>query len=194
MGKKNASSRGGCEDWLSGQSHGMRQFSVRGKIPDTWNTIPLGESAEYVAHKEVVLLPGFTVERGANFVARIEPCPKCGQREIQLPFPQDNAIENISDERDDDDAIQSLPQQQGSLLQTTLYPNPTSGDVSMVVDGEVEAIVVYNTFGQAVGGWHLRELSAHRVTLDASPLTTGVYLLTIRKSDGSILSTRFSKK
>lgn len=168
--------------------------SGNSSIPDTWNTIPSGESAEYVAHKEVVLLPGFTVERGANFVARIEPCPKCGQREVQSPFPQDNAPENISDERDDDDAIQSLPQQQGSRPQTTLYPNPTSGEVAMEVDGDVEAVVVFNTLGQPVGGWRMRHLSARKVTLDVSPLAAGAYLLTVKKTDGNILSGRFTKK
>lgn len=46
-------------------------------VPPIWNTIPAGESANYIAHKEIVLLPGFTIQRGADFSAIIDPCDGC---------------------------------------------------------------------------------------------------------------------
>ncbi len=45
--------------------------------PSSWRTISSGDTSEYVAHKEVVLQPGFTAEAGSDFVARIEPCADC---------------------------------------------------------------------------------------------------------------------
>ena len=166
-------------------------------VQEEWHTIPSGVSAEYVAHREIILLPGFTVERGATFVARIEPCPKCEERDIQVPSPQNDIPARVDEERDENDIMQSRPHirtSQAVLPQAPLYPNPTSGEVTMEVDGEVEAVVVYNTMGQPVGGWRMLYLSPQRVTLDVGPLPAGPYLMTVRKTDETVLSSKFTKK
>lgn len=64
----------------------------------------------------------------------------------------------------------------------------------MEVDGEVEAVVVYNTMGQPVGGWRMLYLSPQRVTLDVGPLPAGPYLMIVRKTDETVLSSKFTKK
>lgn len=174
-------------------------FSVpaNSNIPTSWHTIPQGASAEYVAHKQINLLPGFTVERGAEFVARIEPCPKCEQREIQSSIgPQNNPSEIISEEIGENNANQdqSISRKQSGPPPSTLYPNPTSKEITMETNGEITSVVIYNTLGQPVGGWQMRQLTSLRMTVDASILPPGTYILTVRKSDGSTLHRRFSKR
>lgn len=80
-------------------------------------------------------------------------------------------------------------------LQHTLYPNPTSGKLTMAVMGEVQDIVIYNTLGQPVGGWNLQVVADDEyITLDVSPLPTGTYLLTVRTTDGKTRTGRFVKQ
>ena len=67
----------------------------------------------------------------------------------------------------------------------SLYPNPTDGQVTVVADATIEAIVVYTTDGRPVGGWKLLSLSDNRATLDVSPLPDGLYLLSLRTMGGT---------
>ena len=78
--------------------------------------------------------------------------------------------------------------QDGIILSDTpdyiLYPNPTSGEVTVGVDGEVQAIIIYTPMGLPVGGWRLLSIGADRVTLDLSPLPAGTYILHIQTPMG----------
>ena len=59
--------------------------------------------------------------------------------------------------------------------QADLYPNPTSGEVTVSVEGEVQSVVILNMMGQPVGGWGLRAMEPGRVTIDVGPLPAGPF-------------------
>jgi hypothetical protein len=71
------------------------------------------------------------------------------------------------------------------LFKDVIYPNPTDGEITVGVDGKVQGIVVYNTQGLPVGGWHLRAITPDHVTLDLSPLPAGTYMLRITTPSGT---------
>ncbi len=66
------------------------------------------------------------------------------------------------------------------MTNNNLYPNPTSGEVTVGVDGEVQSIIIYTPMGLPVGGWRLLSIAPDRVTLDLSPLPAGTYILHIQ--------------
>lgn len=162
-------------------------------IPEGWYTIPSGASAEYVAHKEVVLLPNFTVERGADFVVRIEPCARCEDRFVQGQAPQDDSPRGITGDVSDVRVEQGPSQTFTMPSQIQLFPNPTSEDVTIAVDGEVESVVVFNTMGMPMGGWRIRALSVQQVTLDMSSMSSGMYIVVVKKTDGQVVYGRIVK-
>ena len=96
-----------------------------------------------------------------------------------------------SDENDALDAVFIATEDTSALL----YPNPTSGELTMAVEGEVQAVLVYNAMGAPVDGWQLRSvLDDGRVVLDVKPLPAGIYLLTIRTADGKLHTGRFVRR
>lgn len=161
--------------------------------PEEWRTIPAGAQTTYQAHKEVILKDGFTVERGADFVARIEPCTRCEDRFIQPPTPQDDLSRGITGDVSDVRVEQSPSQAFTMLSQIQLFPNPTSEDVTIAVDGEVESVVVYNTMGMPMGGWRIRALSVQQATLDMSSMSSGMYIVVVKKTDGQVVYGRIVK-
>ena len=148
----------------------------------SWRTIPYNATATYQAHEEVHLRDGFTVERGADFTARIVPCPNCDNRETESPEttdPPDNATppETASGH--------PLPATDYQPTTTDLYPNPTDGEVTVGVDGEVQSIIIYTTIGRPVGGWNIRSLASDQIVLDVSPLPAGTYILHVQTPLGT---------
>ena len=147
-----------------------------------FRTIPTDVTATYQAHEEVHLRDGFTVERGADFTARIVPCPNCENRETESPETTetpDNAapLETASGH--------PLPATDYQPTATDLYPNPTDGEVTVGVDGEVQSIIIYNIMGRPVGGWNIRSLASDQIVLDVSPLPAGTYILHVQTPMGT---------
>ena len=161
--------------------------------PWEWRTIPTGAQTTYQAHKEVILKDGFTVERGADFVARIEPCTRCEDRFIQPPTPQDDSPRGITGDVSDVRVEQGPSQTFTMPSQIQLFPNPTSEDVTIAVDGEVESVMVFNTMGMPMGGWRIRALSVQQVTLDMSSMSSGMYIVVVKKTDGQVVYGRIVK-
>ena len=150
-----------------------------------FRTIPSTATAEYRAHEEIHLRDGFTVERGAEFTAQIVPCANCeSNRGIE-----DEYIEETRNEQEESvpDMAAGRPSvtTEGLRAETVLYPNPTDGELTIGVDGEVQSIVIYNALGRPVGGWKLHAITPDHVTLDINPLATGTYLLLVTTATGS---------
>ena len=151
---------------------------------EEFRAIPANVTAEYRAHEEIHLQDGFTVERGAEFTAHIEPCANC---------ESNRAVDVTADTEDEDtdETMQEMatgrghPLEQSSTQSDIIYPNPTDGELSIGVDGEVQAIVIYNAMGHPIGGWKLRAISTDRITLDLSPLPTGTYIIRIQTNNGT---------
>ena len=156
--------------------------SASASSQSSWRTIPYNATATYQAHEEVHLRDGFTVERGADFTARIVPCPNCEEnREAGSPETASAPSNTAPPETTSGYRLPATGYQQPT---TDLYPNPTSGEVTVGVDGEVQAIIIYTPMGLPVGGWRLLSIGPDRVTLDLSPLPAGTYILHIQTPMG----------
>ena len=62
----------------------LESVSAGSSVPTSWHTIESGQTVEYVAHERIILQPGFKVEAGARFSARIEPCWECENNRSML--------------------------------------------------------------------------------------------------------------
>ena len=162
-----------------------------------WRTIPAGSRAEYTAHKEIVFGDGFTVEWGAEFNAEIVPCPSCVTRDESQydegdPISNSNIV-NVYDETSNftghSPSIQSL-----MTIPSLLHPNPTDGELTVAVDGEVAAVVILDVNGNPQGGWDFDAITDEWVTLNVRRLKAGAYLLLVRHTDGRTESTKFIKQ
>ena len=151
-------------------------------LPNSWRTIPTDATATYQAHEEVHLRDGFTVERGADFTARIVPCSNCDNRETESPETTDTSDNAAPPETA---SGHPLPATDYQPTTTDLYPNPTDGEVTVGVDGEVQSIIIYNMMGRPVGGWNIRSLASDQIVLDVSPLPAGTYILHIQTPMGT---------
>ena len=161
-----------------------------------YRTIPDGATATYQAHEEVHLRDGFTVERGADFTARIVPCPNCEENRVAGSPETASAPSNTAPPETATAYPQPTTDYQPTATDlypnptdyqptaTDLYPNPTDGEVTVGVDGEVQSIIIYTPMGLPVGGWRLLSIGADRVTLDLSPLPAGTYILHIQTPMG----------
>jgi len=61
-------------------------------------------------------------------------------------------------------------------LQTKVYPNPTSGDVTLEINGEATHAAIYNVMGELVDS---QSVNSGVSTLNMSQLTSGVYFICI---------------
>ena len=147
-----------------------------------FRTIPYETTVTYQAHEEVNLRDGFTVERGADFTARIVPCPNCDNRETDSPETTEIPDNAAPPEIASDHPLSSTDYQPTA---TDLYPNPTDGEVTVGVDGEVQSIIIYNMMGRPVGGWNIRSLASDQIVLDVSPLPAGTYVLHVQTPMGT---------
>lgn len=173
-----------------------RLISASATSPESWHIIPAGVRTTYRAHNEIDLRDGFTVEAGADFTAEIVPCPSCDSRGVDdtgmnvIPSGVDTATDSATPP-----ATDYMAPRHPALPAADLYPNPTSGELTMAVEGEVQAVLVYNAMGAPADGWQLRSvLDDGRVVLDVKPLSAGIYLLTIRTADGKLHTSRFVRR
>ena len=162
----------------------------------SWRTIPAGATAEYVAHKEVILQPGFTAEYGSNFTARIEPCEACEERMVQVDMLTDGddwqGIDTSQMEmrmyRKGDTAILFQP----SVL--TLFPNPTSNTLTVQAPNPPEDIQIFDIAGHRVYRWYIESRTEKSTILNIADIPTGNYILRVQTKDGKSHIGRFAKK
>ena len=115
-------------------------YSADISSPEEWRTIPsYAQNVEYRAYTEVNLQDGFTAERGCDFIVQIDHCSNCETRSGDVT-PDEDADQTNSNAEMYFDAM--APTTVASV--SVLYPNPTSGEVTVIVDGEVQSIVIYN--------------------------------------------------
>ncbi len=148
-------------------------------MPDSLRTIPSGATSEYVAHKEVVLRPGFTAENGCDFVARIEPCAECEEERGQNhPMEVTNATPR-----------RGMPLRVPTNGTLRLHPNPTGGILTVESANPIREITVYDLAGRvmmtAEGGDAIS-------VMDVSSLPNGIYLLRA-VTDSGVETGRFVK-
>ena len=171
-----------------------RLFSVPISVPngsgtyyfdDSLRTIPSGVTSEYIAHKEVVLRPGFTAENGCDFVAHIEPCAECeGERGQNHPMEVTNATPRR-------DVARNVSTTTNGNLR--LHPNPTTHTLTVETASPIRTLTVYDLAGRVMmtadGG--ANNHSPLRI-MDVSSLPNGIYLLRA-VTDNGVETGRFVK-
>lgn len=171
-------------------------MSAPSSSPTSYRTIPAGATAEYVAHKEVILQPGFTAEYGSDFTARIEPCAACEERMIQVDVLTENddwqGIDTSQMEmrmyKKGDTAILFQP----SVL--TLFPNPTSNTLTVQAPNPTEDIHIFDIAGHRVYRWYIESRTEKSTVLNIADIPTGNYILRVQTKDGKSHIGRFAKK
>lgn len=145
-------------------------------VGDTYNaqntitssgTVLSGTTVTFEAGQSITLLPGFTAENGSTFTARIQSC---------------TTARPILEERSDD----KVALKENEL---TIYPNPfsdfTTVELQLVKENDVQ-IELYSLTGQKV-----RTITAsnkltsgiHQFQVDATDLSTGMYIVLLRVGD-----------
>ena len=163
-----------------------------------WRTIPSGAITSYRAHNEIVLQDGFEAERGSDFTAEIVPCPNCEENTIHPIHPIFDSLWPTRDSSDILDNTAENAEQYGHMNTSTIsltdiFPNPTSGELTVMTDGMAQSIIIYNTSGYPVGGWDLLALTDGWLTIDVTTLPAGPYIITVSTASGNTAA-RFVKK
>ena len=155
---------------------------------DSLRTIPSGATSEYVAHKEVVLRPGFTAASGSNFTACIKPCAECettreqdnpmiGERGLRGDASQGDAVHHVSTpDADNADGLR-------------LHPNPANTTLTVEYDSPVRAITIYDLTGRTM---LTVENCQSPATVNVVSLPRGIYLLRA-VTDNGVKTARFVK-
>jgi hypothetical protein len=152
--------------------------------PSSWYTIEPDTTREYVAHKTVILKPGFHAKVGSKFTARIEPCDNCTRSNSPSPaarFTVDDNVEYIFEENDYRKT--DLTSDKSKLLNDDLqvYPNPTNGLLtieSIDANSLVQHVEVYNTMNIKVFSCNGNNTSVQEI--DISHLPSQIYILKIQ--------------
>ena len=79
--------------------------------------------------------------------------------------------------------LTNLSVNEQSLLNVKLYPNPTSGQLSIEAE-EMTSVSVYDLFGQCV--MHVSAEEGH-ITVDMSQLHNGIYFIKVKTANGSAM-------
>jgi len=160
----------------------------------SWRTIPSNATAEYVAHEEVVLQPGFVAERGSDFHAWIDPCEACEDRMVQVD------IVDGEDDTEIDTTDMSLRMFRSgdttyivrpSLL--TLFPNPAQNTLTVHSPDTPKDVQVFDLTGRSIYRWYIESHSDNETTLNIRDLQKGTYILRMVTEDGKTHMGRFVK-
>ena len=172
--------------------------SASGDSPVSWRTIPTGEESVYKAQESIVLKDGFVVERGADFAAIITPCDNCGNNVLT---ESRNAPASSSTSENTEEMGDPFPRQEESAAfledgvvegvdakePFTLMPNPASGEVRIVTEGEGfegGTLTVSDATGREVQRKELAR-GTRKCVLDVSGLPSGTYFVTLTTAKGT---------
>ena len=162
--------------------------------PATWRTIPVGATAEYVAHEEIILQSGFLAEEGCDFYAHIEPCPSCSGRNVPQSMAAGNSLlpigyADMPSQRESSETGITEPNVKQSLK---LWPNPVSGMLHIQLP-DAEKGIARITVCDLLGKVMLQKENLSQPGIEVSSLPNGMYLLQLQLSDGTNLTAKFVK-
>jgi len=152
-------------------------------IPEELHTIKAGQTVEYVASESIRLLPGFKVEAGAHFTARIEPCINCNSAKVTTKSLKNGVEieEEIYIAVGDNEEEQPIGKDETVAGEPQVYPNPTTGLLTIRTKNDnsrVEMIELYDTQGTKLFTFNGNNGSFQEI--DISYLPSQVYALKIQ--------------
>ena len=164
-------------------------------VPSSWYTIASGETRKYFAHEAIFLEPGFDAQSGSIFVARIEPCTNCNSAKVTLKSTGDDGSEieeeiyiSVGD-NDEDEQQQPLDRSEIPTDELYVYPNPTTGllTIETNINSHIKEVELYNAQGVKI--FTLSSSQSFFQEIDISHFPSQIYILKINV-DGLI----FTKK
>ncbi len=154
----------------------------------TWRIIPETATAEYVAHKEVILRSGFKVRRGAEFSARIAPCPNC--ENAQMPQMRNVIFSDTMLVANSKVASNKLPTEND----LTLYPNPATQILTLSGMNSLVNLQIYDNRGAEVRCWKVVSRAEDEIKINVVQLPIGTYILRATKIGGKTYVGKFVKQ
>lgn len=145
--------------------------------------VPDGTNITYRAGDAVHMLPGFHAVAGSRFHAFIHPCDQEGNSFKSL-VPSGGAVEQV----DQDDVRRA-----GSPDDVVLFPNPSAGSFSLVVnDGmSIMEVQVHDQMGRSVRVSVIRQSDRTQCLLAGSP-ASGIYFVQVRLMNDDVRTIKLS--
>jgi hypothetical protein len=155
----------------------------------SWRTIPPGQSARYVAHKRILIQPGFKADAGSSFVARIDPCDDCetGTKSMNFTNPINKSEQTTEYFNESTFNEENYLQGETYKKDIKLYPNPNPGTFQLETNfplSEISNLKITNTLGVTV--YETQYLNSHEIQLQKT--NTGLHFVVIFLKDGTLLT------
>jgi hypothetical protein len=176
-------------------------YYIETKNADSWelfvftdNDSPMIQTAGSINSSVTCIWNGYNLPEG-EYVCQLVLKNSYGRRnetEYRLYVSDDGRGAKTSENGKGQDKI--IDTQYYETETVELYPNPTSGVVTMTLESEVQAIIVDNAMGQPVSGWSLLTLTDQQATLDVGPLPSGQYLVAVRTKSGRVKTANLIKE
>lgn len=139
-----------------------------------------GQQLELIASNEITIEPGFTVENGAVFIAKIDPTAcQSSSGIITSSNHIDKLNEQILNFQKDNPDLGLEATSSDSNTSIDIYPNPTNGNIVVEInDANLKDCVIH--IKDELGRLLLEKSGIHGVnTIDLSQLNKGVYFIEI---------------
>ncbi len=170
-----------------------KTFSTLTSCPETsdstWRIISDTATAEYVAHKEIVLQSGFKAERGAEFSARIAPCSDCDNRPVPEPRNSHAIPATTADTQQT-----TFPKRSLADNNLILYPNPATQELTISGIDEIADIHIYDNRGSEIYCWKFVGYSDRALKINVVQLPVGTYVIRAKQRNGKRLVGKFVKQ
>jgi hypothetical protein len=147
------------------------------------------QTTTFRAQRAILLQPNFVADpnQGSFFLAEIDPCV-CDPR--SQSSAEKNIISETSEQFLDQDQLLYNPALQAQI---EVFPNPTSGNATVQSSYALEKVELISIPGKVLRSWPCPE-NTFSLDIDLDAISTGVYLVRIRTTDGRILTKKLIKE
>lgn len=149
-------------------------------------TIKSSADVVFKSANQIQLLPGFSVEEGANFVAYIDPCAVATTK---MQTNNSNRTNNLIESEIRSIGLQSMKDSETAqqIPEISVFPNPSAGTFTIRLDTEVSyssVISIMDIYGKTI----LREtISKNSLDIDLYNHPKGVYFVAINTDDYKVV-------
>ena len=160
---------------LDGNSIGWN--APEDRTPDSYTVVIV----DHMSGEETTEITGVT-ETQYEFVPNLEQFVFDVSLKVKAVYPECESELALTAEGDDYIRITNVSVDEQSLVNAKLYPNPTSGQLSIETEGMTE-VSVYDLVGQ-----RLMQIATAdgKVSLDMSQLHNGIYFIKVNTAKGSM--------
>ncbi|MBC5836135.1 T9SS type A sorting domain-containing protein [Flavobacterium sp. F372] len=137
------------------------------------NTINVGATGIYHATNEVLLKAGFTSVSGSICRAYIEGC----SNDFEARQIQKTNLDSASKKNSNNSTIDSY--------QFKIFPNPTTGKVTIAHNEKTQIVSVFNFLGQKV--IEIKPTSAQQTEIDLTSFPSGIYVISNGSYDQKVI-------